>query len=285
MLNDTLYSQWKHAIETDGVKLNKEIHGFPDTDIDMIFPYVIFLLCTKGSAHATYDLQEITLSANTLAVFLPGHILRPINFTPDFTFSYAAISADMKEELKLEFFSHDYSKFHTSPTCLLDETQANRLLALVEITSAIASHRPDDLQLRRRMLLSQMAVGYEFINYYRRTQDEQRKVGKRATLYEQFCDLVVTHYKENRNINYYANLLGYDGRYFSKIFQQLSHGMSPLEWIQRYVAMRAKRIIDENPKQTIKETAFQLGFPTSSNFCRYFKRATGIYPQDYKMRG
>lgn len=25
-----------------------------------------------------------------------------------------------------------------------------------------------------------------------------------------------------------------------------------------------------------------LGFPTTANFCRYFKRATGIYPQEYK---
>ena len=25
-------------------------------------------------------------------------------------------------------------------------------------------------------------------------------------------------------------------------------------------------------------------FPTTANFCRYFKRATGIYPQEYKNR-
>jgi AraC-like DNA-binding protein len=35
-------------------------------------------------------------------------------------------------------------------------------------------------------------------------------------------------------------------------------------------------------KQTVKEVAYQLGFPTTANFCRYFKRATGIYPQAYK---
>ena len=35
-------------------------------------------------------------------------------------------------------------------------------------------------------------------------------------------------------------------------------------------------------KQTVKETAYQLGFPTTATFCRYFKRATGIYPQAYK---
>ena len=56
------------------------------------------------------------------------------------------------------------------------------------------------------------------------------------------------------------------------------------EWIQQYVATQAKRIMDMHPKQTIKETAYELGFPDTANFCRYFKRATGIYPQEYKKR-
>ena len=55
-------------------------------------------------------------------------------------------------------------------------------------------------------------------------------------LYKQFCDLVVEHYRENRNVNFYAGLMGYDARYFS-------------------------------------------------NICRYFKHATGIYPQEYKEKG
>ena len=41
--------------------------------------------------------------------------------------------------------------------------------------------------------------------------------GKRGiqTLY----DLVVEHYRENRNISYYAKLMDYDPRYFSKVFR------------------------------------------------------------------
>ena len=78
--------------------------------------------------------------------------------------------------------------------------------------------------------------------------------------------------------------MGYDPRYFSKVFRQFSNGLSPLEWIQQYVVTQAKCIIDANPKQTVKETAYQLGFPTTANFCRYFKHVTGIYPQEYKMK-
>ena len=158
-------------------------------------------------------------------------------------------------------------------------------MALNEILGAIASHDHHDLQLRQQMLLSHLAVGLEFINYYRREQDKEWARSRPAKLYTQFCDLVVEHYRENRNVNFYARQMGYDARYFSKVFRQYSNGLSPLEWIQQYVATQAKRIIDTYPEQTVKETASQLGFSTTANFCRYFKRATGIYPQEYKKRG
>ena len=95
---------------------------------------------------------------------------------------------------------------------------------------------------------------------------------------------MVEHYKENRNVNYYAGLMHYDPRYFSKVFRQYSSGLSPLAWIQQYVATQAKLIMDTHPNQTVKETACQLGFSDTANFCRYYKRATGIYPQEYKKK-
>ena len=188
----------------------------------------------------------------------------------------------MFKEVKAHTFSHDHDKFNYAPICRLTDKQAKRMMALNEITEAIASHNHNDLQLRQQMLLSHLAVGFEFVNYYHREQDKEWAESRSAKLYTQFCDLVVEHYRENRNISYYAKLMDYDPRYFSKVFRLHSNGTSPLEWIQQYVVTQAKRIIDMNPKQTIKETAYKLGFSTTGNFCRYFKRATGIYPQEYK---
>ena len=55
-----------------------------------------------------------------------------------------------------------------------------------------------------------------------------------------------------------------------------------MDWIGEYVTSQAKQLIESNPKQTVKEIAYQLGFPSTAGFCRYFKRVTGIYPQEYK---
>ena len=281
---DTVLAQMLQSVEQNGLCVAKEIHASSTTGVDELFPHITIIMCMRGSARVMFDLQELTIEKNDLGVLLPGHVLRRIACSEDYTYSCIIISAEMYSELKAHIFSHDYDKFATVPKCHLTDVQAKRMMALSELLAAIASHDNYDLQLRRQMLLSQLAVGYEFINYYRREQDREWAENRSASLYTQFCDLVIEHYRENRNVNYYAALLDYDPRYFSKVFRQFSNGLSPLEWIQQYVATQAKRIMDMYPKQTVKETAYELGFPDPANFCRYFKRATGIYPQEYKKR-
>ena len=284
MQTDATLAQLLQSVEQNGVCVEKEIHGFPVTNVDVVFPHVVLLLCLSGSARIMFDMQELSIEKNDYGVLMPGHVIRRIAYSEDYAYARVFISAEMISELKTHAFSHDSDKFNYAPHCHLTDVQAKRVMALLELLEAIASHDLNDLQLRRQMLLSHLAVGYEFINYYRREQDRQWAESRSVKLYTQFCDLVVEHYKENRNVNYYAGLMGYDARYFSKVFRQFSGGLSPLDWIQQYVATQAKHIMDMYPKQTVKETAYQLGFPTTGNFCRYFKRATGIYPQAYKER-
>ena len=280
-INATI-AQIIQSVEQNGVCVEKEMNNFSLTDVDIVFPHVAILLCLRGTARVMFDMQELVIEKNDLGILMPGHVYRRIACSDDYAYARVFISAEMISELKTRAFSHDSNKFNYTPKCHLTDMQAKRAMALIELLEAIASHDTKDLQLRRHMLLSQMAVGLEFINYYRREQDKEWTESRPAKLYTQFCDLVVEHYKENRNVNFYAALLDYDARYFSKVFRLFSNGISPLEWIQQYVAKQAKHIMDAHPEQTVKETAYQLGFPATANFCRYFKRATGIYPQEYK---
>lgn len=271
-------------IEQKDLVLDKEVCGFTVKGVDMSFPYLIILMCLRGSATALYDMREIPVVQNMLAVIMPGHLLRPMDCSEDFAYMRVAISSEILGEVKNHILGHEYDVFHKSPTCQLTDVQAERIKALAEVVSAIAQHDMNELMLRRQMLQIQLAIAYEFIHYYRREEDKRLDKTKYVDVYNRFTDLVVAHYKENRNVNFYAELLNYDQQYFTKLFRKASGGVSPLEWIQQYVVTQAKLLMDANPKQTVKEVAYQLGFPTTANFCRYFKRATGIYPQAYKER-
>ena len=271
-------------IEQKDLVLEKEICGFTMKGVDMSFPHVIILLCLRGSATVLYDMREMHIVKNMLTVVMPGHLIRPVDCSDDFAFMRIAVSSEILGEVKNHILGHEYDVFHKSPNCQLTDVQAERVKALAEVLSAIAQHDMNELMLRKQMLQIQLAIAYEFIHYYRREEDKRLDKTKYVDVYNRFTDLVVAHYKENRNVNYYAALLNYDQQYFTKLFCKLSGGVTPFEWIQQYVVTQAKLLMDANPKQTIKETAYHLGFPTTANFCRYFKRATGIYPQAYKQR-
>ena len=222
MQTGSTLAQLLQSVEQNGVYVEREIHGFPMTGVDIVLPHVVLLFCLRGTARVMFDMKEFAIEKNDFGILMPGHILRRITCSDDFANIRVFISAEMISELKARAFSHDSDKFNYAPKCHLTDVQAKRMMALFELLEAIASHDINDLQLRRHILLSHLAVGYEFVNYYRREQDREWAESRSAKLYTQFCNLVVEHYRENRNVNFYAGLMHYDPRYFSKVFCQAS---------------------------------------------------------------
>ena len=97
----------------------------------------------------------------------------------------------MLDDLRFNTFSHDHEKFNNAPICSLTDEQAAHLLTIVDQLDIIANHTDRQLPHRYQVLLAQLAVGYEFLNYYRRDQDRQWAENRYADTFKRFCDLVV----------------------------------------------------------------------------------------------
>ena len=274
--------QFIQEVEKIGVAVERDKHGFGILNDDLSFPFLIITVCTKGNARALYDMRECTQQKNDLGLVLPGHILRPLECSEDYTFTRLAISPMMLEGLRGYLFSHDYAKFHYNPVCSLTDTQVERLLTIVDQLAVIATHTEFDLNHRNHILLAQLSVGYEYLNYYRREQDQLLAQDSQSALFAQFCDLVVAHFREHRDIQFYAKQMNYHPKYMSRVIRSVTNGVTPKEWIEQFVVAQAKRLIESNPKQSLKHISMLLGFSDHSSFYRYFKRVTGLYPQAYK---
>jgi len=272
------------SIEQSDILIVREMQHLFDFNEDFVFPHTILTLILSGSARAMYDMRVITHHKNDLSIILPGHILHPMDCSDDFTYALLFISPKMLDDLRFNTFSHDHEKFNYAPVCSLTDEQAAHLLTIVDQLAIIANHTDKELPHRYQSLLAQLAVGYELLNYYRRDQDRQWAENRHADIFNRFCDLVVKHYRESREVKYYADLLNLTPKYLSKVIRAATNGLSPVEWIEQYVTAQAKRLIEARATQTLQETAYMLGFSEPTSFYRYFKRVTGMTAKQYRDR-
>lgn len=249
--------------------------------LEMTSKRICVLLTLKGTARMRYDMREIILQANDLIFLMPGHVVQFVEILEDFTYVRMYVSPAVLEEMQFHAFSRGTEKYHYQPVCQLTEKRKERIIMLGKMIDAIIEHEEDNLPLQRQILMAQLAVAYEFLNYYRQDQDRLFAEHKYSLLFNHFCDLVVAHYKESRDVKFYADLLHISTKYFSKVFHQTA-GISPAEWIDRYVVIQAKRLMESSPERTIQEIAYELGFTEPTSFHHFFRRMTGMSASEWK---
>ena len=112
--------------------------------------------------------------------------------------------------------------------------------------------------------------------------DEVRSLRIRE-LFNHFMMLMERDYKQSRDVNYYASLMNITPKYLTNIVRQVT-GHTPKVIIDQYVILQVKMQL-KRTSQSIKELAWEYHFADASFFCRYFKKHTGLTPQEIRRRG
>ena len=275
------YREQLQQIEERGLVIMRDIRGYRSYGTDTIWPYLTFAICHRGHMNALYDMQEVTQGVNEVGNIMPGHMHRPLHCSEDYQATILVLSRRLFAELSFRAFSHDFDKYNVMPICQLTDAQAAQMMSLIDQLEEISRHTEEELPHRTQMQHAILSVGYEYLNLYCREQHRHWEEKRYSQIRERFCELVVAHYRESREVKYYADLMHLTPKYFSKVICASSNGMSPADWIEQYVATQAKHMLSTQ-SLTVKETAYQLGFGESASFCRFFKRITGLTPKEYR---
>lgn len=100
-------------------------------------------------------------------------------------------------------------------------------------------------------------------------------------LFNHFMMLMERDYKQSRDVMYYAGLMNITPKYLTNIVRQVT-GHTPKAIIDQYVILQVKMQLQRSG-QSVKEIAWDYHFTDVSFFCRYFKKHTGMTPQQIRI--
>ncbi len=123
-------------------------------------------------------------------------------------------------------------------------------------------------------------VIYEIDNYFKKTEKPNSVTYREDEITTSFFILVRQHFKEQHNVQFYADQLFISRKYLTKVINKTMH-KSPREIIHQVLAIEA-RILLRNTNSNVNEVATQLKFSDQASFSKFFKKHSGKSPLDYK---
>ena len=121
---------------------------------------------------------------------------------------------------------------------------------------------------------------HEYLQRNPQYRPDEVKSYRVRELFNRFMMLLEKDYKISRDVNYYAAQMNISSKYLTNIVSLVT-GHTPKTIIDQYVILQLKMHL-KRTTQSIKEMAWEFHFADVSFFCRYFKKHTGLTPQQIR---
>jgi AraC family transcriptional activator of pobA len=121
------------------------------------------------------------------------------------------------------------------------------------------------------------------VQYLRRRGEHfkrERGQGERDALVKRFLALVELHYREHEPLSFYAQALGVTPDHLSRSCRQVAR-QSALQVLHERLMLEARRLLAYT-SLPVAQVAQQLGYDDAAYFSKFFSRAVGNTPSDYR---
>jgi AraC-like DNA-binding protein len=275
-----LLHQISELIEERGVMIIDYTSNMIANAEAYISPYSVIALCEKGYAKSEYDMKPVEFFAHDISVMRPGHVIKNIATSPDYSAQLIITSASCLDRMRQQYLNHHLATqkfFDMQPCQHLSEEQYQQVCNAFSLIRTACSI---DGSYREELIYSAFHTLMVLLSSYRHELDvSQYAVSQQLST--QFNDAVIEHYRESREVSFYARMFHLSPKYFSTLIKQET-GISAGEWIDRYVVLQAKALLKRQHDLTIQQVADQMGFSEQASFSRFFKKQTGLSPTEYR---
>ena len=240
---------------------------------------VTAIICMEGETNGQMDLKPYHSTSPSMIIIMPGQILQYEYISPDFSGLFIIMSKHFVDSLDIGDRFSLFVSIRENPCITLNEQEQEAMLTYYKMMQRVIRIEDNPYRLEIAKNLTK-AFFYGAGYFFHSTSMQDKKLSKNEILVGNYLNLVKTHYKQQRGLEFYANKLCITCKYMSTIITRTS-GKTAGDWIDDYVMLEAKALL-KSTNMTIQQISDELNFPTQSFFGKYFKRLAGVSPKEYR---
>lgn len=258
----------------------------PDAEYRVNEPYVFeeitFALCTKGYACIKINMEEYAIEEESILIIPSDHLIELISKSDDLELKTLFFSFDFISDLNLHNRYGIIEKTLRTPSLKVSQKDMYILIEFHSLILHLYDSDSDDVTLRESMIKGVLS-GYltKISSLYMSIDLNQSKIQvDKNYVMKQFIDLIGIYHKEDRTVNFYADKMNMTARGLSQNVYKAT-GRTALVWINDFVITKIKVLL-RTTNLTATQISDEYNFPTPSLFGRFFKKHTGLTPNDFR---
>lgn len=263
------------------IPFSEPLEQLPQNDFPIQAGMSVVLFCLQGELYVRISLKEYTLRPDMFCVIITGMIFEVLSISNDFRgFMIATRTNFMPVTEKTTQVMSFYKCLQSRHCFVLEEKE---VMAFVGGYHSIkATLQEPDHPYRIPMLQSYVQIlYYRMLPIVLKEEESRSKYShtRQEEIFQRFIGEVEKHYRKERSVKFYADLLCISPKYLSTVIYKISHQLAG-EWIDAYVILEAKTLL-KSGRLTIQQISEQLNFSNQSFFGKFFKRCAGMSPKEY----
>lgn len=241
----------------------------------------VIVICIEGGLKGTVNLKQYDVRGPGIFIVMPDQILQYEQISGDFLGRSIMMSKPFTKGLLIDSYDRFplFQSIMDNPWLPLNEEELSLALdyySLFEKTVKM-NDNPNRIDMIKYL---QKAFFYALQDKYLNRGMVEKK-SKQEILTSDFLSMAQGNYREQRNLEFYAEKMCLTSRYLSTVVKEVS-GKTAGEWIIDFVILEAKALL-RSTDMTIQQISNALNFQSQSFFGKYFKRYAGVSPKNYRF--
>lgn len=243
--------------------------------------YYAIVLCTAGSCRFEYDGQEFRVAQHTFSVRRPLVPTRVREVSADFRAVMLAVEPGFYERTMEMGWQTDPddspsdSAFHLYS---LTPVRARRLMEFyVQVRDVVRhDHYHKDEMVSHLLYVLRLIIAE--LDSHRTPITHDR--GHKENIYRIFVYAVRRHFREHRQLKFYADQQNITTTYLSRVVKERT-GNTVYDYITALLFQEICKLLSTTD-MPISEIAFSLHFSDQSALTNFFKQRSGLSPKEYR---